>query len=54
MNSVFEIGENILFLEKGTVSWTGTKNQIFNTENKGLNDLVFASDLYKKIRDTQK
>ncbi len=54
MNSVFEIGENILFLENGTVSWTGTKNQIFNTDNKGLNDLVFASNLYKKIRDTQK
>ncbi len=54
MNSVFEIGENILFLEQGAASWTGNKNQIFNSNNKGLNDLVFASDLYKKIRDTQK
>ena len=50
MNSVMEIGENILFISKGFKAWEGTKNEIFNTENKSLNDFVFASDLFKNIK----
>ncbi len=53
MNSVIEIGENILFLEEGKVSWTGNKAQIFNSGNESLNNLVFASNLYKKIKENQ-
>lgn len=34
MNSVMEIGENILLLEKGEVVWTGHKDEILNSENK--------------------
>ena len=50
MNSVMEIGENILFISKGFKAWEGTKEEIFNTNNKALNDFVFASDLYQKIK----
>lgn len=50
MNSVFEIGENILFLQKGKIGWTGTKDTIFNSNNENLNELVFASDLFKQIK----
>jgi ABC-type transport system involved in resistance to organic solvents, ATPase component len=50
MNSVMEIGENILFISKGFKAWEGNKDQIFNTENQALNDFVFASDLFKNIK----
>ena len=50
MNSVMEIGEKILFISKGFKAWEGTKEQIFNTENKALNDFVFASNLFKNIK----
>lgn len=50
MNSVIEIGENILFLEQGNIGWVGNNSQIFNSDNESLNNLVFASNLYKKIR----
>eukprot|EP01029_Cantina_marsupialis_P025442 TRINITY_DN673_c0_g1_i1.p2 TRINITY_DN673_c0_g1~~TRINITY_DN673_c0_g1_i1.p2 ORF type:complete len:251 (-),score=24.15 TRINITY_DN673_c0_g1_i1:122-874(-) len=52
MNSVMEIGEKILFISKGNKAWEGTKDEIFNTENEDLNDFVFASNLYKKIKKT--
>lgn len=54
MNSVIEIGENILFLEEGNIGWSGDKSAIFNSGNESLNNLVFASDLYKKIKDVEK
>lgn len=50
MNSVMEIGEKILFISNGFKTWEGTKEEIFNTDNQDLNNFVFASDLYKKIK----
>jgi len=50
MNSVMEIGENILFISKGFKAWQGHKSEIFDTDNKDLNNFVFASELYKKIK----
>ncbi len=51
MNSVMEIGENIMFVYQGEKWWEGDKHQIFNTDNKELNDFVFASDLFKSIKE---
>lgn len=50
MNSVMEIGDNIIFIDKGRKSWQGHRSEIFNTGNDTLEDFVFASDLYKKIK----
>ncbi len=50
MNSVIEIGDHVLFINKGEKSWEGDKNSIFESDNEDLNDLVFASDLFKKIK----
>ena len=50
MNSVMEIGENIIFIEKGEKAWQGNKNDIFHVDNEALNDFVFASELYKQVR----
>lgn len=51
MNSVMEIGENIIFIYKGEKEWQGNKDEIFSSENQHLQDFVFASNLYKKIKN---
>lgn len=51
MNSVLEIGENIMFIYKGSKYWEGDKNNIFNTTNKELSEFVFASELMKKLKN---
>lgn len=50
MNSVLGIGENIVFLNKGHREWVGDMSQIYSTENKALNEFVFANDLFQKVR----
>lgn len=50
MNSVMEIGDKIGFIYKGQKLWDGTKDDIFNTDCKELNDFVFASNLAKKLK----
>jgi len=50
MNSVMEIGEKVVFIYKGSKYWEGTNNEILDSDNKYLNDFVFASNLTKKIK----
>ncbi len=50
MNSVLGIGENIIFLNKGHREWVGDKSQIYESENQALNDFVFATDLFQKVK----
>lgn len=52
MNSVMEIGEKIIFIFNGTKGWEGTRHDIVHCENKELNDFIFASELFKNVRDT--
>lgn len=47
MNSVIEIGENIMFVYKGQNWWTGDKSEILGTKNQELFDFVFASEFMK-------
>lgn len=47
MNSVIQIGDNIMFVHKGENWWTGDKTQILDTRNKELFDFVFASEFMK-------
>lgn len=51
MNSVLGIGENIIFLNKGYKEWVGDKHQIYHSDNKALNDFVFATDLFRHVKD---
>lgn len=51
MNSVFEIGEKIVFIHEGRKEWEGTKEEIANTDNKNLNDFIFSSKLYRKLKN---
>ena len=52
MNSVMEIGEKIVFLKHGEKAWEGTKEEIFNTDNKSVSNFVYSSELFKKVRET--
>lgn len=53
MNSVMGIGENIFFIYKGRKEWQGNKDEVIGATNKKLNDLVFASDLFRKVREVE-
>jgi phospholipid/cholesterol/gamma-HCH transport system ATP-binding protein len=50
MNSVMEIGENIAFINHGEIWWAGNKEELLNSDNKELNNFVFASKLFKRLR----
>ena len=50
MNSVMEIGDNIAFIYEGEVWWKGNKEDLMTSENQELNDFVFASELFKRLR----
>lgn len=54
MNSVMGIGEKIIFIYKGRKEWEGTKDDVISANNEHLNDLVFASDLFKKVKEVEK
>jgi phospholipid/cholesterol/gamma-HCH transport system ATP-binding protein len=51
MNSIMEIGDHIMFLEKGEKRWEGTADEIFHADCEELNNFVFASKLYRKIKE---
>ena len=44
MNSVMEIGDNILYLYKGRKEWEGNNTDIIHSKNETLNDFIFASE----------
>ena len=50
MNSVLGIGENIIFINKGHLNWTGSMNEIYNSDNEVLNNFVFATELFQDVR----
>ena len=50
MNSILEIGDHIVFLKDGRMVWEGTKDNVYAETNEDLNDFVFASNLFKKVK----
>ena len=54
MNSVMEIGDKIIFLVKGNKIWEGNNEEILNTDDKLINDFVYSSELFKKVKLSQK
>jgi phospholipid/cholesterol/gamma-HCH transport system ATP-binding protein len=51
MNSVMGIGDNILLLKNGNVAWTGDKSQVLESDNKVLEDFIFASPFLRRLRE---
>ncbi len=50
MNSVMKIGQHINFLYKGQLWWKGDKNSILTTDNKELQEFVFATELTRRLK----
>lgn len=53
MNSVMGIGENICLIYQGHKEWQGNKDEVMTSTNEKLNDLVFASDLFRKVKEVE-
>ena len=51
MNSVFEIGEKVLFIHEGHKEWEGSNEEIMYTNNKALNEFLFSSKLNRMVRE---
>ncbi|MBL7905973.1 MAG: ATP-binding cassette domain-containing protein [Bacteroidales bacterium] len=50
MNSVIEIGDNIAYIHKGRLWWSGDKDSILRSDNPELNEFVFATELTRKLK----
>ena len=50
LNSVIEIGDNVLFIYKGQNWWQGNRDSILLSDNKEVNQFVFASEFMKEIQ----
>lgn len=53
MNSVINIGDKVIFINEGIKEWEGSKAEVMDADNEKLNDFVFASDLFKKIKEAE-
>ena len=51
MNSVMNIGDNILFLANGELCWEGNKKEILNTSNQTLNNFLFSSEILRQVKE---
>ncbi|MEN9569160.1 MAG: hypothetical protein RL172_391 [Bacteroidota bacterium] len=51
MNSVMEIGENILYMYQGQNEWTGNNKEIIFSKNDRLNSFIFASEFLQDAKD---
>ncbi|HWY37949.1 MAG TPA: ATP-binding cassette domain-containing protein [Bacteroidia bacterium] len=50
MNSVMQIGKNIMYLYDGKKWWEGNNQQVLTTTNKELLDFVYASEFLKQLK----
>lgn len=50
MNSVMEIGENILYMYLGQKEWAGNNKEIIFSKNERLNDFIFASEFLQDAK----
>ncbi len=54
MNSVMGIGEHILFIYDGRKEWEGSKDEVVSSDNARLSAFIFASDLFRKVREANR
>jgi len=50
MNSVMEIGENILYMYEGKKEWSGNNEEIIFSTNERLNNFIFASEFLQDAK----
>lgn len=49
MNSVMNIGDHIIFLAGGEITWEGSKDEILHSTSKELNDFLFSSEILRRV-----
>ena len=49
MNSVMNIGDKVIFLAGGEISWEGNKEEILNSKNEKLNEFLFSSERLRRV-----
>jgi phospholipid/cholesterol/gamma-HCH transport system ATP-binding protein len=50
MNSVMEVGENIILLHNGEIAWRGHRGEVLESDNEILQDFIFASPFLQRLR----
>jgi phospholipid/cholesterol/gamma-HCH transport system ATP-binding protein len=51
MNSVMEIGDNIVFISQGQLEWQGDKSLVLESPNQELQSFIFASPFLQRLRN---
>ncbi len=50
MSSVMGIGEHIILLQDGRLSWQGEKSEVLESTDENLQDFIFASPFLRRLR----
>lgn len=50
LNSVITIGETISYIYEGNLAWVGNMNNVLTSDNKLLNEFIYAQPLTQRIR----
>ena len=50
MNSVMEIGDNIVLVHEGRLAWRGDKSQVLESTDETLQQFIFASPFLQRLR----
>ena len=50
LNSVITIGETISYIYEGNLAWIGTMDNVLTSDNKLLNEFIYAQPLTQRIR----
>ncbi|NUQ24698.1 MAG: ATP-binding cassette domain-containing protein [Saprospiraceae bacterium] len=51
MNSVMEIGDNIILIHEGVIAWRGDKAEVLRSDNQILQNFIFASPFLQHLRE---
>jgi phospholipid/cholesterol/gamma-HCH transport system ATP-binding protein len=51
MNTVMESGDHIVYMLQGRKRWEGSSQEIVFSEDKDLNDFIFASEFLQKAKE---
>lgn len=53
LNSIVEIGDQILFIHKGEKKWEGNKDNVLKSKCPELEDFMFSSSILRKFNNTR-
>ncbi len=51
INSVMEMGDKVVYIDKGKKWWEGSNLDILNTDNEELNNFLFANKMVRQLKN---